>query len=282
MFSTFIKEDSTAIGMIGSLPGGTAVAQVLHRDKGLAHDQEFVPVPKISWSELKDAYRGAWVLIKGSKGAGAIRAKSGDYESVAANLETGEIDTFRDGRGGNNIDFLKSHIGKLTGFYVGKDSGKTAELKRKRNSNKSPEGPQVVNQDSLVKKFKPLWLRSMRAAENDIKGMITTMIKNDAYDKAEKKLAILKSLQKSSESMEFGELNDAPEWLQRAVSNAILMAASHHYPEQTGEISRSRYGGGINAQNSEGPKKLLQDISNGDTAKLGTILGFFKRNLITG
>ncbi len=123
----------------------------------------------------------------------------------------------------------------------------------------------------------------MRAAEADVKGMISTMIKNDAYEKAERKLNILKSLQRAAESMEAGELDSAPEWLQKAVGSAIVMAASHHYPEETGEISRGRYGSsGLQATHSEGPKKLLQDISGGDTAKLGTVLGFFKRNLITG
>jgi len=283
LFETFIKEDSTAIGMIGGLAGGKNVAQKLHKDMGLAHDQEFIEVPKIAWSDLKDMYRGGWILIKGAKGAGAIRARSGDYESVAVDLTTGEVDTFRDSRGGNNLDFLKGHIGKLTAFYVGKDSGKTAELKRKRQDIKGTSGSQLVSQETLVKKFKPLWLRSMRAAEADVKGMITTMIKNDAYEKAEKKLGIVKSLQRASEAMEMGELDSAPEWLQRSVNNAILMAASHHYPELTGEIQRGRYGsGGLQATNSDGPRKLLQDISDGDTTKLGTILGFFKRNLITG
>jgi hypothetical protein len=283
LFEGFVKEDSSAIGMIGDLTGGKAVAQKLHKDMGLSHDQQFVSVPKISWSELKDMYKGGWVLIKGSKGAGAIRARSGDYESVAVNSTTGEVETFRDGRGGNNLDFLKGHIGKLVGFYVGKDSGKAAELKRKRKDSSAVAGAQLVSQETLVKKFKPLWLRSMRAAEADVKGMITTMIKNDAYEKAERKLSILKSLQRASESMESGELDSAPEWLQRSVSNAVLMAASHHYPELTGEIQRGRYGsGGLQASNSDGPRKLLQDISDGDTTKLGTILGFFKRNLITG
>jgi hypothetical protein len=122
----------------------------------------------------------------------------------------------------------------------------------------------------------------MQAAKADIKGMITTMIKNDAFDKAEKKLSILKALQRATDTMEVGTLDDTPEWLQKAVSLAILMAASHHYPDLTGEIERSRYGGGASSQNPEGPKKLLSDVSNGDTTKLGTILGFFKRNLITG
>ena len=166
---------------------------------------------------------------------------------------------------------------------MGKDSGKTGELQRKRRDNTAVSGSQLVSQETLVKKFKPLWLRSMRAAEADVKGMITTMIKNDAYEKAEKKLGIVKSLQRAAEAIEMGELDSAPEWLQRSVNNAILMAASHHYPELTGEIQRGRYGsGGLQATNSDGPRKLLQDISDGDTAKLGTILGFFKRNLITG
>jgi hypothetical protein len=282
LFESFIKEDSSAIGVIGSLNGGKAVAQKLHKDMGLAHDQEFKSVPKIAWSELKDMYRGAWVLIKGANGAGAIRARNSSYESLAFNPETNEVRVFRDSRGGNNIDFLKNNIGKLVGFYVGKESGKTADLQKKRKSDQAGAGTQQVNQETLIKKFKPLWLKSIRAAEADIKGMITTMIKNDAYDKAERKLGILKSLQRAADDIEMGTLRDTPEWLQRSVSNAILMAASHHYPEETGEIERARYGGSISSQNSEGPRKLLNDISNGDTSKLGTILGFFKRNLITG
>lgn len=283
MFESFIQEDSSAISMIGDLTGGKAVAQKLHKDMGLAHDQQFSPVDKIQWSQLKDMYKGGWVLIKGAKGAGAIRARSGSYESVAVNPETGAVDVFQDSRGGNNLDFLKSHIGKLVGYYVGKDTGKNADLKRKRDSYKAGAGPKKIDQEIIVKKFKPLWLRSMKAAEADVKGMITTMIKNDAYEKAERKLSILKNLQRASEAMESGELENAPDWLQGAVSKAIMMAASHHYPDETGELQRSRWGsGGLTAANPAGPAKLLQDIANGDTPKLGTILGFFKRNLITG
>jgi hypothetical protein len=61
------------------------------------------------------------------------------------------------------------------------------------------------------------------------------------------------------------------------------MAASHHYPEQTGAISRSGYGGGAyNAERSEGGSQLMKDIAGGDQKKLGTVLTFFKRSLITG
>jgi hypothetical protein len=60
------------------------------------------------------------------------------------------------------------------------------------------------------------------------------------------------------------------------------MAASHHYPEQTGAISRSGYRDGYNAQRSEGGSQLMKDIAGGDQKKLGTVLTFFKRSLISG
>jgi hypothetical protein len=285
LFESFVQEDSTAMGVIGNLPGGRALVKKMHSSMNLAHDQQYTQVDKISWSQLKDAYKGAWVLIKGAKGAGAIRASSGSYESVAVNGQTGEVESFRNDRGGSNIDFLKGHIGKLQAFYVGKETGSAATKKRDRAANKAGVGePQSVTKDTLVKKFKPLWVRAMTAAEADVKGMITTMIKNGAYDKAERKLSILKSLQRATDAIESGELESAPEWLQGAVQSAIAMAASHHYPQDTGELSKSRWtrDNSLTPANSAGMNQVLRDIAGGDTAKLGTVLGFFKRNLITG
>jgi hypothetical protein len=72
-----------------------------------------------------------------------------------------------------------------------------------------------------------------------------------------------------------------PGFIETAVGTAILMAAAHHYPEQTGEITKS-YSRSYSSQHQEGPDQLLKDIAAGDTAKLGTILSFFKRTLISG
>jgi hypothetical protein len=45
----------------------------------------------------------------------------------------------------------------------------------------------------------------------------------------------------------------------------------------------TRYGGGgVSAQFNEGPAQLLKDIAGGDQKKLGTVLSFFKRSLISG
>jgi len=284
LLETYLPEDSSAMDIMRSITGGPEVVRKLHKGVGiarLAHDQQYQEIEKISWSDIKDTRHGAWVLIKGDKAAGAIRADSrGSYESVAFDPATGQVETFQNDRGGNNIDFLKSKIGKLRAFYVGKDTGTLSQKKKKRAElGKKPESI-AVTQGTIVKRFRPLWLRAMTAAEADIKGMIATMIKNSAYVKAQKKMGQAERLMSAIEKLETGSLEDAPEFVKEAVSIAIMMAASHHYPEKTGEI-RKNYNT-YSSQFSEGPQQLLKDISEGDTAKLGTILTFFKRSLVSG
>jgi len=275
-----VNEASTTMDLIVGQPGGKEVVQALHKDLQLAHDLGYKPVEKISWSDLKGSYQGAWVIIKGAKGTGAIKARSGNYDAVASS--GGPIQTTTDGRGGNILDFLKGEIGKLQKFYVAKNTNAVRDKRSKRADAQKGAGPGEVTQDTLIKKFKPLWSRAINAAIADIKGHVANMIKNDAFEKAKKKLSYIESLQNGLEALEAGG-SDTPEFISKAVNAAVLMAASHHYPEQTGNIERSRWGSsGYSAQFSEGPAQLLKDISGGDTAKLGTVLGFFKRSLISG
>jgi hypothetical protein len=247
---------------------------------GLAHDQDYRQVEKISWSELKNARRGAWVIIKGTTGTGAIRATaSGSYEATASS--GGEVDSFADGRGGNVIDFLKSKIGRLNKFYVGNNTSDVNDKRKKRKDQQAGTDTSMVSVETLTKKFKPLWVKAITAAIADVKGHIANQIKNDAFDKAAKKLDHVKRLQQAIESLETD--SDTPNSVRAAINVAVLMAASHHYPEQTGAISRSGYGGGgYNAERSEGGSQLMKDIAAGDQKKLGTVLTFFKRSLISG
>jgi hypothetical protein len=278
LLESYVDEASTSLSLISGNPGGNEVITKLHKEMKLAHDQDYRQVDKISWSELKDSYRGAWVIIQGAKGTGAIRARSGNYEAVAST--GGEVRVIKDGRGGNVLDFLKGEIGKLQKFYVGKNTSAVDDKQKKRADAQSGTS-QEVTQDTLMRKFKPLWVRAVTAAIADIKGHIANQIKNDAFNKAEKKLSQVKNLQNALEALEAGNTTDVPGSIKSAINIAVLMAASHHYPEQTGSISRG-YGSGYNAQRSEGAQQLLKDIANGDQKKLGTVLGFFKRALITG
>jgi hypothetical protein len=277
----YLNEASTSLNLILDNPGGKQVVKFLHTDMGLAHDQDYRQVEKISWSELKDARRGAWVMIKGTTGTGAIRATaSGSYEATASS--GGEVDSFADGRGGNVIDFLKSKIGRLNKFYVGNNTSDVNDKRKKRKDQQAGTDTSMVSVETLTKKFKPLWVKAITAAIADVKGHIANQIKNDAFDKAAKKLEHVKRLQQAIESLETD--SDTPNTVRAAINVAVLMAASHHYPEQTGTISRSNhtYNQSYNAQRSEGGSQLMKDIAAGDQKKLSTVLTFFKRSLISG
>jgi len=263
----YVNEDSTSMNLIAGSPGGKEVVLHLHKDMQLAHDLGYSQIDKISWSELKD--RASWVIIKGSNGIGAIKSRGGEVKKAS------------DGRGGNILDFLKSEIGKLQKFYVARNTSAVGDKRKKRSELTKGLGSPAVTQETLVKKFKPLWVRAITASIADIKGHVANQIKNDAFEKAKKKLNHIETLQNGLESLEAGSA-DVPGFINTAINSAVLMAASNYYPETTGNIERSRYGGGLSAQFPEGPKQLLQDIAGGDTAKLGTVLAFFKRSLISG
>lgn len=281
MCESMLDEASTSLSLIQNNSGGTEVIKKLHKDQKLAHDQNYKSVPKISWSDLKGNWRGAWVIIQGERGTGAIKASggnTGDYMAVASS--GGETRSMNDSRGGNVIDFLKGEIGKLQKFYVGSNTTAVIDKQKKRAGLQQTASNQMSN-DTLVMKFKPLWARAITAAVADVKGHIANQIKNDAFEKAQRKLERVQQLQTAAEALETGTLSDVPEFIQSAVQTAVLMSAAHYYPEQTGDITRS-YSRRYSSAQEEGPRQLLADISNGDTKKLGTILSFFKRALISG
>lgn len=277
---SFLPEASTSMGLIQKHAGGQAVIQKLHKEYRLAHNQDYRPVEKIQWSELKDSYRGAWVIIQGTNGTGAIKASggnTGDYTAVAST--GGETRVVTDSRGGNIIDFLKGEIGKLQKFYVGKND--TVVKDKQQNRADAKVGTDTtISKEKLIKKFKPLWAKAITAAIADIKGHVANQIKNDAFEKAKRKLDHIEQLQNGLEAIEAGS-GEVPQFIESAVNTAILMAAAHYYPEQTGDITKS-YGRSYSSANTEGPQLLLKDIAEGDTSKLGTILSFFKRTLISG
>lgn len=272
-----ITEVSTSMNLIAGTPGGRQVIQTLHNEAGLAHNIEYNPVDKITWKDLKDSYRGAWVIIIGSNGTGAIRATSSVYETYAS--DGGDVQHSASSRSDATMNFLKGVIGKIQKYYVGKNTNYVRDKQRTRADSKdSPSGAMTTS--SIVNKFRPLWAKAITAAIADAKGHVSNMIKNDAFEKARAKLSRIESLQSGLDAIESGS-RDVPSFVSEAVNTAVLMTASHYYPDKTGDITRG-YGRGYSSQSQEGPQQILKDISSGDTSKLGTILAFFKRALISG
>jgi hypothetical protein len=274
----------------------------MHANLGLDHDQPYEFSKKISWSEIKDSQSrwssGAkknWVLVKGENGVGAFSATDG-YKALA--VYDGDIVQKSSDRGGTIIDWLKAYIGKIQGYYVGKSLGVADKKKRERQMRKPLPTEQYTDINNfvmlLLKKFKPLWVRAIEAAQADIKGFMGSQIKHGAYGKVDKKLNRLKFLDQMLQHLDDGKdpterkdsYDDPFKMMKHALHNAVLLTAHHYYPDITRgfEIGRGYNRGGTYTLNNaaESVGQLFRDIRDGDTAKLGTLLGFFKKGLISG
>jgi len=272
------------MNLITGHPGGTQVVKQLHKDMSLAHNLEYTEVQSIRWNEIKQNYRGGWVIMRCTNGTAAVRHKGRNsnsfdgYEVVVS--DGGEMDSFNSGNSAEVMNFIKSEVGNPTNFFVALDSNQVNNLRDKRRGQKYVHDPlqmQILSTDYLLKKFQPLWARAITAAIADIKGHVITMIKNDAFHKVEKKLGRLNTLQHILTSMD----STTPQLLVNAINTAVLMTASMHYPHATGEIFKSYYRDEYHADSDEGVTMVLDDISNGDKKMMGTVLRFFKRALIT-
>jgi hypothetical protein len=151
-----------------------------------------------------------------------------------------------------------------------------AELKQLKNKQELTHDDPVPY---LLNKFKPTFLRALKNADAELRGMIQMQIKNNAYQAAEKKLNKLKSIDKMIQNLELGGTDKDNEVFAPAIAKALNLAAQHYYPEISGGLIPGGYEYGRNSvrlANEEGMKKLIDDIRSGDTKKLSGVLTFFK------
>lgn len=299
LLESVIKEDSSTIALVRKSPGANILIPYMHKNLGLSHDQEYEEVKKLSWSDVKSKNRWNnsslnWVIVKGEQGVGAIAATD-NYKAIA--VYDGEVVNKSSDRGGTIIDWLKGYIGRIQYYYVGKDSGETKKKKSARKATKPVPTENYVDVETflylLMKKFKPLWIRALEQAQADIKGFMNSQLKSNAYDKADKKLARLKAIDHAVRAIDDGQdptekkdrYSDPFEIMRAALTNAILMTAHHYYPNETGGFRDRARGYGRSAHALNNPSAvahIFNDIRDGDTKKLGTLLGFFKKGLISG
>lgn len=290
---SILQEVSTASTILPGSAAANVLIKTLHSKYSLPHDQQYQQTDNISWSTINDTRAGAWVIVKFANGVGAIQAiksKQG-YVAVAVPNEGLEVSVDQFSKGGDVMNFFKKlGLGKIQQLYVGRDTGElSAKQDKRRLLGLQKERFGMASVDTLLKRFRPLWLRAVEAAQADVKGMAVTMVQNNSYRKANEKLLRLSELQEIADAIESGEIDQEPrrytnnahkESLKKYVSSAIYLAASHFYPEETGNITRNY--GGLTVENYQGSLQLLKDIGNGDQKKLATVLGFFKRLLISG
>ena len=289
---SIVSEASTAMAQFNG-PGAQEILKQLHSKEAFGHDVEPEPAVRPKWTDLKER-PGTWLLIAGNKGFGAVRfmasgvygrrvSSQGSYQIFASNgkpdPDEGNMvySTFADNVTDANSS-LKGIVGDAKKFYF-VDSAYSKSLKSGRAENKpEPYGKTTLN--NLVNRFKPLFKKILVASKADINGVISSMVKNDAHHKVDKKIEQVKLLDQSIQQLDNGEISDL---LLTAVNNSLILASRYYYPDMTGNIQSSyryRHNNSLSAENSNGVSRILIDIGNGDREKLSAVLAYLKRSLI--
>ena len=279
-----VNETSTTIATLQGVPGAAEMITALHQKRIIGHDIEYTPIKKIPWSDVKAG--NTVILVAGPDSAGLLYFEDYDYKLYAYNQAAKTVDSTTEDSGKASIDWLQIRTGKINRIWVGdRDTGKIQNTKRLRKERQSNPATTYYNSELfaniILKRFKPLWLRSLIGAQNDVKGWVNTQIKNHAFEKAKSKLAHLQKLEDAVEAVERGADFDTGGLVRTAIQNAVMQTTHMYYPEATGGLERG-YGTNMRPERYESIKLLFDDITAGDTNKLGTLLAFFRRNLVTG
>ena len=296
-----LTEASTGLDILQGVPGAKALVTQLHRAKGvddtLPADQEYYPIKGKTppWSDLKSHKQRitTWVLVKAERGAAVIFAAGAGapYKVFVRDTDDPSQPTSQkyDDRGGNILNYITDHVGKIQAMWMGRDKHAVADIRKKRQENIPPATEYRSVEDftqAMMDKFRPLWLRAVRGAMADMKGWVGTQLKSDSVHKARAKLEKLQGLKDLADAIETGQLgDDARKLLFRTAYDAISLTTAHYYEELAGELSRERSyygssGSAIKVSNKDAVQQLYTDIRAGDTKKLGTLLAYFKNSLV--
>jgi len=297
---SIMKEASTTISAIAKIPGGKELGQYLHKKYAIPHDFKLTTTSDIKLGRTNKGDRwdgGRWYIIAGEKGAAGLKYsnRTRNYHAVVQkpndpkfySYPTGTVGTVEfidveNTSGKNVLNIIKSAIGKPIEIYAGDayESEKVQQKQKRRKASRAAiEKTQLTYynpEEYLLQKFKPTFLRALKNADAELRGMIQTQIKNGAYNAAEKKLKQLRILDKKIEDFELGLHQEDRPFL-TAIRHAISLTAQHYYPELSGGIQAT---GDYVKVDIDGLHKLVDDIKTGDTKKLSTVLQYFKNMVL--
>ena len=294
-----LEEDSTIGDTVRSSPYSDVLVRAVHEKLKIPHDQKWVKTQKVSWKDVK-AISPNFVILAGSRGTAAIRW-NGPNDQWYAVTATGEgIHPYTNSSINAVMVEIKEDIGMITGSYEADTEGKhrawrgsskddsgevdvtrAARKKARTISNPNmldPDAGENQNMAAIKNKLRPLYVKYIEQAMADVKGVIGMQLKADAYDRALQKINILRSLKAMSNHIK-NNPDDIPSDIMDRLKPALLMTAAYFYPDETGDITRNRYGS-VTPASHEGARHVVKDIAKGDVKKLATMMNFFKQSLL--
>jgi hypothetical protein len=287
-----LLESSTVLTQFKDLPGAAPMILSMHRTGKLPYDQKLLTIPKLDVKRLRDKIRNGHnvsfvIFVRGTQDLGIITM--GIYNS-SAYIYQDKLIKKESKSVAELVTWLKEHIGKIVDYNVAQAPSLAVHHIKSKRERLKPR-PQTTDPTTIartfINKLKPLVVRNLERAVADIKGYVNTLIKGSNYDRAASKIEILKRLEKKLEEIEATGNYEDP-YIMSKMLNAIHAAALYHYPEHGAggfrdqpttitRIDSIRY---TSLEDTTGVKQLMTDITQGDIKKVGTVLAFFRDELV--
>jgi hypothetical protein len=297
LLEEILDEDSTITSAVRRSPYADALVKYVHKELAMPHDLQWQEEQKITWADIKSRSPN-YVLIQGQDGTGAIKWNGSQWVVVLSTKEG--ITRFSDSSINTLFKEIKERIGKIRGYWAAVNSGVSAYRGASTNSRGTvdakrtervaartitkpntldPKANNEQNISAVLYKLRPLYIKYIEQAIADIKGVIGMALKNDAYGKVKQKLEILAHLQSAREEL-LDNPNEIPQRLKEKLRPALYMTSSHFYPDETGNFNLGGGYRGRTPERTEGQRKVISDIANGDNKKLIILMNYLKQSLL--
>lgn len=251
----------------------------LHKNTRLPHDLgRYMELKQnFKFGDIKkeadyNSRKNFWLIIVGQAGSACvIPTKNGNWKMIVSTLDEGILE--------NTYTRISTAIEWATNNFIGnilfrfQGEGPFAKTRLLPKKQDEPTIQDIYN------RLQPLIDKIIDQAIADVRGMVITQLKNDAFEKAGAKIEKLNKLSSMKDQMTPMRVKQT--FLDYYLKGAIMMTASHFYPEQTGTITTNR---NYTYQSTKitGVDKIYSDIGKGDMKKIAAILYYLKRELVAG
>ena len=265
--AVMLTEASTALDLLRGHPGAEQVVRLLHRGYQLPADQTFEEIPVEDITKTR-RWTTSWMLVTGPQGVAAAVTGWDRHEVKIVIGNNNDIEQEQTWAFQNFVEMVKDSLGGIDRAWIGVMSQDDASKRSKRAMRQEPEDVDQM-MEYISGRFRPLWLRLIQSAMNDIKGVIQTLVRHDSHNRAASRLEHLKHLHDLYHDIETNS-NAHIAWhghTKDVLRQSIRLTAQHLFPEATG-------GGRKNI------RPVFDEIRKGNLHVLGTVIGYFKRTLL--
>ena len=285
MYESLLLEYSSTIALMKNpqgewAPGAKAMGRWVTDQQNIGHDVKWDSAGLYDAILLRKVTPTGAILLQGSDGLAWITKSGNGVKLTLATDQSNEVSADKGKWSGDEstMAFVRRKIGDIQQAWITQNLRKkdVTSLRKKRASAAVAAKPQQI-----LMRLKPLWLKMLTQALADLQGYTQQLIKHNSFEHAKNKLDHTERLHTLVDMLKRGESNAVLHELQQPLLAAVNLAAAHHYPHLSNTWLNPLYVALYDiGSNKQAVNQLLTDLSAGQYQLLGSVMGYFKQQLL--